>query len=114
MFRAHARAMASKGYRCVLLDLPGHGSRMDDHLTVDSAIDTIAQTIRVHALPYRGVGPVLIGGSLGGYLGMEFLGRHPDLVSSAVLLMCSQNTGVGRGFAASLGLLALDNVVSGS
>lgn len=108
MFHAHAQSMVARGnYRCVLLDLPGHGSRMEQPLTLETAMTTIADTIRTHAPSYRGSGPVLVGGSLGGYIAMEFLGAHPDLVSGAVLLMCGQNTGVGRGVAAGLGLMMM-------
>lgn len=106
MFRQHAQAMVSKGFRCILLDLPGHGARMDEPLTLQSSIETIAQTIHNHTAPFNTIKPIYIGGSLGGYIGMEFLGLYPDLVSAAIISMCGQNVGVGRGWAAGLGLAA--------
>lgn len=111
MFRDHAKAMAAKGMRCVLLDLPGHGSRLGQPLTTATAIQTIADTINKHAPPCRGVKPIYIGGSLGGYLGMEFLGQHPDLVSAAVILMAGQTVGVGRGLAARVGLVMMKSMM---
>jgi pimeloyl-ACP methyl ester carboxylesterase len=32
MFLPHAEELAKKGYRCILMDLPGHGARMDEAL----------------------------------------------------------------------------------
>jgi pimeloyl-ACP methyl ester carboxylesterase len=113
MFRRHAEDMVRRGLRCVLMDLPGHGARMDEPLTLELAIKQIVETAQKLAPPCRATGmkPVLIGGSLGGYIGMELLGRHPDLFSAAVVLMCGQNVGVGRGIAASLGLSAMETFV---
>ena len=33
LFRPHAKELASKGYRSILIDLPGHGSLVDTPLT---------------------------------------------------------------------------------
>jgi pimeloyl-ACP methyl ester carboxylesterase len=108
MFAAHARLLASN-FCCVLLDLPGHGSKMDDPLgplTINTAIETIVRVVDDHTCPFKGVKPIFIGGSLGAYIGMELLGRHPTCFSSAVLMMAGQNTGVGRSWKAYLGLVA--------
>eukprot|EP00611_Tribonema_gayanum_P014936 TRINITY_DN264_c0_g1_i2.p1 TRINITY_DN264_c0_g1~~TRINITY_DN264_c0_g1_i2.p1 ORF type:complete len:450 (-),score=74.99 TRINITY_DN264_c0_g1_i2:569-1918(-) len=116
MFARAARALAAHGARCVLLDLPGHGARMDEPLSLDTAVDTIVATTRAHAGSGDGGGgggggggtkPIYIGGSLGGYIGMEVLGRHPDLSGAAVILMSGQKVGVGRGWAASAGLAVM-------
>jgi pimeloyl-ACP methyl ester carboxylesterase len=109
MFRPHAEALAALGVRCVLLDLPGHGTRMGNKLSMASAIEAILSDTAQYAPPTAaGLKPVLIGGSLGGYIGMELLGRSPDVFSGAVIAMCGQNVGVGRSCAASLGMLAMD------
>lgn len=34
MFEVHARFMAEKGYKSILVDLPGHGTLMDQKLTI--------------------------------------------------------------------------------
>lgn len=112
MFRQHAQALASKGLRCVLLDLPGHGSRMEEPLSMQSAVQSITDTIRRLAPPCRAVKPVYVGGSLGGYIGMELLGQEPELLSAAIITMCGQNVGLGRGLAASMGLSMLGCVVN--
>jgi hypothetical protein len=43
--------------------------------------------------------------------GMEFLARRPESVSSAVLMMCGQNVGVGRGYKAGLGMWAFKTML---
>ncbi len=53
-----------------------------------------------------------LGGSLGGYIGMECVGRHPDLFSAAVISQAAQNVGVGRSLKASLGLALLKTLAS--
>jgi pimeloyl-ACP methyl ester carboxylesterase len=101
MFLHHARKLVEMGpYKCILLDLPGHGTRMDDELSLDSAISTVLSVAREHAGPNA----LYVGGSLGSYIGMELLGRHPSEFKSAVLMMCGQNTGAGSGIAAKMGL----------
>ncbi|RHY47621.1 hypothetical protein DYB26_012664 [Aphanomyces astaci] len=112
MFIPLAKSLAAVNVRCVLVDLPGHGSRMDELLTLDSAIAVILEGAAL-AGTWRGdVAPVYVGGSLGGYIGMELLGQHPTMFSKAVILMCGQNIGVNRGWAAGLGLIVLDWVSS--
>ena len=40
MFLPHARDLIHRGpYKCILLDLPGHGVKMDESLTLQTAID---------------------------------------------------------------------------
>ena len=111
MFRAHALAMLAKGnVRCVLLDLPGHGARMDEPLSLASAMATVVAVTQEKAPPCRQTGtkPIYIGGSLGGYIGMELIGQYPDLYSAAVIAMCGQNVGVGASLVARLGLRAME------
>lgn len=78
------------------MDLPGHEGRMDDPLTLDTAVESINAVLRRHTLPYKGVRPALMGGSLGGYIASEFLGKYPTTVSAATSAMCGQGVGVGR------------------
>jgi pimeloyl-ACP methyl ester carboxylesterase len=108
MFLYHAREFAKQGYRCVLLDLPGHGARMDEPLTMSSAIAAILDAVRLEAPPTAdGHKPMYIGGSLGGYIGMELLGQHPNVFAGAVIAMCGQNVGAGAGLAARAGLAVM-------
>ncbi|RHY34692.1 hypothetical protein DYB32_000721 [Aphanomyces invadans] len=112
MFKPHAQSLAAVNVRCVLLDLPGHGSRMDEPLTLESAIAVILDAATLAGTWRGNVAPIYVGGSLGGYIGMEVLGQHPDVFSKAAILMCGQNVGVNRGWAASLGLVMLDWISS--
>ncbi|KAJ3352998.1 hypothetical protein HDU91_005936 [Kappamyces sp. JEL0680] len=109
MFRVHADKLADR-YTHILLDLPGHGSRMDEPLSLASAIDCIVQTTRDHAVEWEGKKPVYVGGSLGGYIGMELLGSH-HIFSKAIICMAGQDVGKGRGWAAGLGLLAMNATI---
>ncbi|MEM8957440.1 MAG: alpha/beta hydrolase [Pseudomonadota bacterium] len=68
-------------YRCVAVDLPGHGVSAGRDLTsFEAAADDVAEVIRA----FRG--PVaIVGLSLGAYVGFQCLVRHPILVDRAVL-----------------------------
>ena len=117
MFRPQARKLASRGYRCVLLDLPAHGALLDEPLSIDSACERIVAVTHEFAPPHAGVAPAYVGGSLGGYIGMELLGRNPDLFSCAVIASASQTVGVGAGIAARVALWVMKaalGVMSGS
>jgi pimeloyl-ACP methyl ester carboxylesterase len=95
MFAPHARALAEKSFKCVLMDLPGHASRLDEQLSMNSACACISA---VYAEHFGAVGDkkvCYVGGSLGGYIGMEMLGRYPHLFSGAVIAMCGQDVGSG-------------------
>lgn len=54
----------------------------------------------------------MVGGSLGGYILMEFIGREPELCSRAVVMMAGQDVGVNRGMMASLGLWVMGSATS--
>lgn len=80
MFDIHAKKIAEKGFRCILPDLPGHGSLMDENLTVQSAVNHVIKVVEKETAIYQQkIKPIIIGGSLGGYLTMELIGRAPHL-----------------------------------
>ncbi len=114
MFDYHAQELSSKhGYRCVLIDLPGHGACQDDPLTMDTALEAIHKALETYTkVDSKGRKPVIIGGSLGGYLLMEYVGRYPDAISAGIVTMCGQNVGEGRGWAAGMGIFAMSSLVS--
>jgi pimeloyl-ACP methyl ester carboxylesterase len=95
MFEVHAKQLAEKGFRCVLMDLPGHGSRMNEKLTLQTALETIAKTVKDHCADYKGIKPIYVGGSLGGYIGMEAIGTYPNLFSGAIICMAGQDVRLG-------------------
>ncbi|KAJ1562426.1 hypothetical protein HK096_010010 [Nowakowskiella sp. JEL0078] len=105
MFLPHAEWLAQRGFRCILMDLPGHGARFEDPLSLETAFTAINETSREYGAT------IYVGGSLGGYIGMEFLGRHPEVFEKAVIAMCGQNVGVGRGWAAGIGLWGMGAVI---
>ena len=74
-------------YRLIALDLPGHGASTDapDPLAA-YALDGFAAACAA-VLDALGTGPVrLLGWSLGGHIGLELLGRRPDLVSALMIV----------------------------
>ncbi|MEO8462560.1 MAG: alpha/beta fold hydrolase [Chloroflexota bacterium] len=71
----------SDSYRCVALDLPGHGAHAEEPFTLDAAADGVEATIDA-----AGGGPaVLVGLSLGGYVAMTVAARDPGRVRALVL-----------------------------
>jgi pimeloyl-ACP methyl ester carboxylesterase len=73
-------------YRCVTLDLPGHGTRAAEAFTIEAAAAAVAETIEA-AVP--GGRAVVVGLSLGGYVAIEAAYRFPDRVAGLVLAGCS-------------------------
>jgi pimeloyl-ACP methyl ester carboxylesterase len=68
-------------FRTIAVDLPGHGVRADVPFTLDGAVDTVAGTIERTA----GGRAIVVGLSLGGYVGMALAARRPDLVRGLVV-----------------------------
>ncbi|HSO28613.1 MAG TPA: alpha/beta fold hydrolase [Candidatus Sulfomarinibacteraceae bacterium] len=71
----------SDRYRCVSVDLPGHGALADRPFTLDAAADVVEAAIRT----FGGGRAVVVGLSLGGYVAMAAAARSPDLVRGLVL-----------------------------
>jgi pimeloyl-ACP methyl ester carboxylesterase len=68
-------------FRCVAIDLPGHGTRQDERFTLDAAAARVVQAIDDEA----GGRAILVGLSLGGYVAIEVAAGHPDKVAGLVL-----------------------------
>ena len=71
-------------YRVAATDLPGHGALVDRPFDLDAAADQVAGVIAAIA-PARDLRAVVVGLSLGGYVGMHLVGRRPELVRGLVL-----------------------------
>ena len=68
-------------YRCVSLDLPGHGGLADRSFTLDAAADAVVAGIDATGAG----GAVIVGHSLGGYVAMAVAARAPEQVRGLVL-----------------------------
>src|SRR5665647_540903 len=84
MWRPQVAAMARAGRPARAIDLPGHGGRVAERFTVPASIDAISEA--VDALGGRAV---VVGLSLGGYLGIVHAARRPEQVAGLVAAGCS-------------------------
>lgn len=84
MWRPQVAAMARAGRPARAIDLPGHGDRVAERFTVPASIDAISEA--VDALGGRAV---VVGLSLGGYLGIVHAARRPEQVAGLVAAGCS-------------------------
>lgn len=83
MFEAQIEALKA-GYRCVSLDLRGHGQSdvVESGYDIDSFTDDTAAFIEA-----LGIGPChLVGWSIGGFIGLRLAIRRPALLRSLVLI----------------------------
>ncbi|KAL7528797.1 hypothetical protein ACHAWF_002709, partial [Thalassiosira exigua] len=103
LFRPHASALTSKGYRSVLFDLPGHGTMVDTSLTLDSCVEAVMRILdeTCSRTPSK---LVYVGGSLGAYIGFHILGRLKERFAGAILLDCGQNVGPDCSLKARVGI----------
>ena len=76
----------SASYRCVAVDLPGHGARAAEPFTIDGAVNAITSAIDAESASGRAL---VVGLSLGGYVAIETAEARPDRVLGLVLAGCS-------------------------
>ena len=69
MWRRQMELLEGLGHEVIAVDLPGHGSRMQERFTLDGAVATIDDAVGRAAHPV-----FLCGFSLGGYLSIHYLG----------------------------------------
>lgn len=77
----------SKRYRCVAVDLPGHGARGGEPWSIDAARDGVIAAIDAEVPSGR---VVIVGLSLGGFVAIEVAEAAPDRVAGLVLAGCSR------------------------
>ena len=73
-------------YRCVAVDLPGHGVLADRPFTIEAATDLVRAAIEAEIPSGRAV---IVGLSLGGYVAIDTAEAYPERVSGLVLAGCS-------------------------
>ncbi|MBC7441151.1 MAG: alpha/beta fold hydrolase [Ramlibacter sp.] len=79
MWRRQLSALGEAGHPALAIDLPGHGSRMDESFTVEGALAAIDEGVET-----LGGRVLLVGLSLGGYYAIEYAARHPQKVVGLV------------------------------
>ncbi|MET0434763.1 MAG: alpha/beta hydrolase [Cellulomonas sp.] len=84
MWRAQVQALQAYGVRALTVDLPGHGERRGERFTLDGAVAAVADG--VDAVGGRAL---VVGLSLGGYVGITHAARRPDQVAGLVAAACS-------------------------
>ncbi len=92
MWRAQGEYLTERGNPVAAVDLPGHGSRMSEEFSLESAFATIDAAVRAAAER----GPVLLSGhSMGGLLCIEYVGAEdPPPVAGFIAASC---TAIPRG-----------------
>ncbi|EZP29617.1 alpha/beta fold hydrolase [Microbacterium oleivorans] len=92
MWRAQVEHLTAAGIGAHALDLPGHGTRMNETFTLDGAFETIDRAVRDAATR----GPVLlVAHSMGGLLSIQYTGREdPPPVDAFIAASC---TAIPRG-----------------
>ncbi|MGS0560145.1 alpha/beta fold hydrolase [Microbacterium aurugineum] len=87
MWRAQTMYLDEQEYASTAVDLPGHGSRMDEDFTLHEALHTIDAAVR--AAPEKGP-VVLVGHSMGGLLCLAYVGgaQRPP-VAALVAASCT-------------------------
>ena len=67
-------------FRCVTLDLPGHGANRPGRFTLEGAVEFVRDVIDSDA----GGSAVIVGLSLGAYVGIAAAAEHPERVAGLV------------------------------
>src|SRR5690554_6937014 len=88
MWNAQVVAVRRSGRTALAVDLPGHGSRLEERFTVAGCLDAVDDAVdRVGGRAF------VVGLSLGGYLGIAYTARHPERVTGLLAAGCSTDPG---------------------
>ena len=105
MYRPHASALAQKGYRSILMDLPGHGTLVETTtLTLDACVETVKNILDNECSSHKASQVIYVGGSLGAYIGFYILEKLKTRFGGAILLDCGVNVGPGCSLKARAGI----------
>ena len=84
MWRAQVVALEAAGHLALSIDLPGHGIRVGERFSLEASDEVIGA-----AVGSVGGRAMVVGLSLGGYLGIAHAARHPEQVAGLVAAGCS-------------------------
>jgi len=107
MFQAHAKILAAeKGHRCILVDLPGHGTMVDTKLTLDSCADTVKFILdeNQQSLKLTKANTMYVGVSFGAYTGFYTMDKLKDRFGGAIMMDCGQYAGPDCSWKVSAGI----------
>jgi pimeloyl-ACP methyl ester carboxylesterase len=84
LWSSQRQSLAESGYRVITPDLPGFGG--SSPAAQEPSLDVMADAV-VGLLDHLGIDRAVVGGlSMGGYVTMALLRRHPDRLSAIVLV----------------------------
>ncbi|CAB9509698.1 expressed unknown protein [Seminavis robusta] len=109
LYHYHALELKEQfGHSSILLDLPGHGTLVDQELTLDSATQTVQSVLNECQAVTKDKMIIYVGTSLGGYIGFYILKQLNGTFHGAVQIDVGQNVGPDASFKAKAGLVMLD------
>ncbi|MER7795933.1 alpha/beta hydrolase [Microbacterium sp. NPDC096154] len=110
MWRAQVAHLEERDIPVTALDLPGHGTRIDETFTLDGAFQTIDHAVREAACR----GPVLlVGHSMGGLIATEYVGAEDGPPVAGFVAAGSTTIPRGVGLRAYRALMAGFNALPG-
>ena len=90
-FITHAREMAKHhGFRCIVMDLAGHGARWNEKCTVSNCIGAIKEVLETHNIGtakeegMHGRKTLFVASSWGGYIGYDAMGELSEYFSGLI------------------------------
>lgn len=93
MWRNQLLPLAGHDLDVHAVDLPAHGTRIDEEFTIEATFDAIDEALNPGGSSGAGVDEapprLLVGLSLGGYLAIEYAARRPGHLDGLVAASCS-------------------------
>ncbi len=87
LWRYQVEQLEARGIPVTAIDLPGHGSRLRERFSWQSALDAVDDAV-IDARRATGERPYLVGFSLGGYLSIDWVARNPGRVRGLLASSC--------------------------